>query len=64
MLADGGLKPVTAAGTTFTVNVSESGVTLSDGTNSNPAAKVTGVNILGTNGVVHVINKVILPSAN
>lgn len=59
-----GLEPVTAGGATFTVNVGESSVTISDGANSDPDAMVTDVNILGTNGVIHVINKVILPPAN
>lgn len=59
-----GLEPVTVGGESFTVNVGETSVTISDGANSDPDAVVTNVNILGTNGVIHVINKVILPPAN
>ncbi|MGM0668013.1 MAG: fasciclin domain-containing protein, partial [Bacteroidota bacterium] len=46
---------------TFTVNFTESGVTLTDGDATTDDANVTAVNVLGTNGVIHVIDKVILP---
>jgi transforming growth factor-beta-induced protein len=61
---ENGLEPVTVGGESFTVNVGETSVTISDGANSDPDAVVTNVNILGTNGVIHVINKVILPPTN
>lgn len=55
------LMPTTVGGSAFTLNVSESGVSISDG-GSSTDANVTGVNVLGTNGVIHVIDKVLLPS--
>ncbi len=55
------LMPTTVGGSAFTLNVSESGVSISDG-GSDTDANVTGVNVLGTNGVIHVIDKVLLPS--
>ena len=55
------LAPTTVEGSSFTINVSESGVSISDG-GSTTDANVTGVNVLGTNGVVHVIDKVLLPA--
>jgi transforming growth factor-beta-induced protein len=56
------LMPATVGGAQFTINVSGSGVSISDG-GSTTDANVSGVNILGTNGVIHVIDKVLLPPA-
>lgn len=56
------LMPTTVGGSTFTINVSESGVSISDGGSSTDAS-VTGFNVLGTNGVIHIIDKVLLPAS-
>lgn len=55
------LMPVTAGGSSFTINASGLSVTISDG-GSTVEANVTGVNVLSTNGVIHTIDKVLLPS--
>lgn len=54
---------VTSLGGTFTLNLGALTITDTDqalGLNT-PDAKITGTDILGTNGVIHVIDKVILP---
>jgi transforming growth factor-beta-induced protein len=52
-----GMTVTTLAGP-FTVNISGSTVTLTDGSGS--TAKVIATNVQGTNGVIHVIDKVLL----
>ena len=46
--------------TTFTVNLGDA-VTITDGNADTMDAEVTGFNVLATNGVIHIIDKVILP---
>ena len=54
-----GLEASTLSGHyTFTVNLSD-GASITDGTGA--TADIITVNVLGTNGVIHVIDKVILP---
>jgi uncharacterized surface protein with fasciclin (FAS1) repeats len=48
------------AGKSFTIQASATAVTITDGRNR--IANITGTDILNTNGVIHVIDKVILPS--
>jgi len=56
---ENGLEASTLSGSnTFTVNLSD-GASITDGTGA--TANITLVNVLGTNGVIHVIDKVILP---
>jgi len=52
---------VTALGGPVTVGVSGSSVTVKGGGNGMNTANVTAANILATNGVVHVIDRVLLP---
>jgi branched-chain amino acid transport system substrate-binding protein len=54
-----GMEVTTVNGATFTVNVSDAGVTITDGMGR--TANVVTADIQGTNGVVHVIDNVILP---
>ena len=54
-----GLEAATINGATFTVNISDDGVTLSDGMSRE--ITVVATDIEGTNGVIHVIDEVILP---
>jgi transforming growth factor-beta-induced protein len=60
-LVDGLEASTLSSGAEFTVNITENGVTLTDGDATTDDASITSVNVLGTNGVIHVINKVILP---
>ncbi|HKL67304.1 MAG TPA: fasciclin domain-containing protein, partial [Bacteroidales bacterium] len=60
-LEDGLSATTLSNGETFTVNFTNDGVTLTDGTNAD--ANVTATDVLGTNGVIHVIDQVILPSS-
>ncbi|MFO7754749.1 MAG: fasciclin domain-containing protein, partial [Bacteroidales bacterium] len=48
---------------TFTINITDSGVTITDGDAGTDDANITSVNVLGTNGVIHVLDSVILPSS-
>lgn len=57
-LADG-IQPATVNGQTITINLGE-GATITDSTEE--AANIIQVNVLGTNGVIHVIDKVLLPT--
>ncbi len=50
-----------AGGGAFTVNVADPAVTITDLNADSADATVTSVNILATNGVVHVIDQVLLP---
>ncbi|MBX2840251.1 MAG: fasciclin domain-containing protein [Flammeovirgaceae bacterium] len=45
----------------FTINVNGS-VTITDGNTDSPDATITATDIQGTNGVIHIIDKVILPN--
>jgi len=58
---ENGLAPATLNTQTLTLNVGD-GVTISDQDTSNADATVTAVNISGTNGVIHVIDKVLIPT--
>ncbi|MCF8223569.1 MAG: fasciclin domain-containing protein [Bacteroidales bacterium] len=60
-LEDALLATTLSDGATFTVNFTNDGVTLTDGTNAD--ANVTATDVLGTNGVIHVIDQVILPGS-
>jgi transforming growth factor-beta-induced protein len=60
-LADG-VEPATVNGQTLKVNIAEGVVTLTDNDNSNVDATVIQVNVNGTNGVIHVIDKVLIPT--
>ncbi|MEE4214574.1 MAG: fasciclin domain-containing protein, partial [Bacteroidales bacterium] len=57
-LEDGLEATTLSSGETFTVNLSD-GASITDG--SGATANIISVNVLGTNGVIHVIDKVILP---
>ncbi len=59
-LADG-LSPATVKAQTLTINVGDN-VTITDKDDTNMDATVTDVNINGTNGVIHVIDKVLIPT--
>ena len=54
---------VTTLGGNITLNLSNMTITDTDAALklSSPDASITGTDILGTNGVIHVINKVLLP---
>ncbi|MGJ3241073.1 MAG: fasciclin domain-containing protein [Anaerolineae bacterium] len=54
-----GLEVTTVNGATFTVNVSDDGVSITDGMGR--TANVTAVDIEASNGVIHVLDNVILP---
>lgn len=56
-----GADVTTAQGSTIRTNVSSAGVTVLGKGNSNQASNVTAANLLATNGVVHVIDRVLLP---
>ncbi|PWJ44620.1 fasciclin domain-containing protein [Sediminitomix flava] len=56
------LEATTVNGQTLTVNFAGDGVTLSDQSGDSEDASVILVNINGTNGVIHVIDKVLIPS--
>mgnify|MGYP002630818822 CR=1 FL=1 len=58
---ENGLAPAALNTQMLTINVGD-GVTISDQDTSNDDATVTAVNIMGTNGVIHVIDKVLIPS--
>jgi transforming growth factor-beta-induced protein len=58
---ENGLAPATLNTQTITINVGD-GVTISDQDASNTDATVVSVNISGTNGVIHVIDKVLIPT--
>jgi uncharacterized surface protein with fasciclin (FAS1) repeats len=54
--------PNTVAGQTLTVNIAEGAVTISDKDETNTDATVIQVNVNGVNGVIHVIDKVLIPT--
>jgi uncharacterized surface protein with fasciclin (FAS1) repeats len=58
-LTDGQM-PATLAGATVTIGVSSGSVTVK-GINNSTAANVAKANIVATNGVIHVIDQVLLP---
>ena len=58
-LADG-LEPATLKQETIKFNVSESGVSIND--KAGNSVNVVATNVLGTNGVIHVIDKVLIPT--
>ena len=60
-LADG-IEPATFGGQTLMVNISDGMVTISDKDTNNMDAKVVDVNVNGINGVIHVIDKVLIPT--
>ena len=49
----------TVQGRTFVIQAPASGVTITDGRNR--VANITATDVLASNGVIHVIDKVILP---
>jgi transforming growth factor-beta-induced protein len=55
-----GAAPATVNGETLTVNIGEDGVSLTDAGDDD--ASVIQVNVNGTNGVIHVIDKVLIPT--
>lgn len=57
-----GVEPATLNGQTLKVNISDGAVTITDKDNSNTDATVIQVNVNGINGVIHVIDKVLIPS--
>lgn len=63
-LSDGLSATTLSSGATFTINITGSGVTITDGDSGTDDANITSVNVLGTNGVIHVLDSVILPSSN
>lgn len=60
-LADG-IEPATVNGETLKVNINDGAVTLSDKDMNNMDATVVQVNVNGINGVIHVIDKVLIPT--
>lgn len=60
-LADG-IEPATVNGETLIVNISDGAVTLADKDANNEDATVVQVNVNGINGVIHVIDKVLIPT--
>lgn len=56
-----GLDALTLNGQSFKVNINKSTVTISDKDMNNTDASVIDVNINGTNGVIHVIDQVLIP---
>ena len=60
-LADG-IEPATVNGETLKVNINDGAVTISDKDTNNMDATVVQVNVNGTNGVIHVIDKVLIPT--
>ncbi|WP_460639851.1 fasciclin domain-containing protein, partial [Larkinella harenae] len=50
-----------AQGGKLQANVSNSGVSFLGSGNNNQAANVVSANLVATNGVVHVIDRVLLP---
>ena len=56
-----GLSPATFNSQTITINLGAT-VTVSDMDDMNMDATVTAVNVNGTNGVIHVIDKVLIPT--
>lgn len=60
-LADG-IEPETANGEKLKINISEGAVTITDKDMSSMDATVIQVNVNGTNGVIHVIDKVLIPT--
>ena len=55
-----GATPKTVQGSNVTIGISGSGATVK-GTANATASKIIGVNVMATNGVVHVIDQVLLP---
>lgn len=53
-------KPATANGGTLTIGLPQGGATVKGNSNAT-ASNITGTNIMATNGVVHVIDQVLLP---
>jgi transforming growth factor-beta-induced protein len=60
-LADG-VMPNTVADQTLAVNIDEGTVTIADKDDTNVDATVIQVNVNGVNGVIHVIDKVLIPT--
>jgi transforming growth factor-beta-induced protein len=60
-LADG-MMPNTVADQTLAVNIDEGTVTIADKDDTNVDATVIQVNVNGVNGVIHVIDKVLIPT--
>jgi transforming growth factor-beta-induced protein len=57
-----GMNAPTVNGQALTININKGNVTISDKDMNNMDATVIEVNINGTNGVIHVIDKVLIPT--
>ena len=57
-----GVEPETLSGETLKVNISDGAVTITDKDANNMDATVVQVNVNGINGVIHVIDKVLIPT--
>ncbi|MCG8308318.1 MAG: fasciclin domain-containing protein [Cytophagales bacterium] len=57
-----GAEPATVNGETLKVNINDGSVTISDKDMNNTDATVVQVNVNGINGVIHVIDKVLIPT--
>lgn len=57
-----GVMPNTVADQTLAVNIDEGTVTIADKDDTNVDATVIQVNVNGVNGVIHVIDKVLIPT--
>ena len=60
-ITNGGTIPTLFVGNSLTTNISASGVTIKGAGNGTSPANITAVNIVTTNGVIHAVDKVLLP---
>jgi uncharacterized surface protein with fasciclin (FAS1) repeats len=57
-----GVEPTTVNGEKLTVNIAEGIVTITDKSETSTDAQVINVNVNGKNGVIHVIDRVLIPT--